>query len=204
MSPHWRNKRVDWVLLAGSVAGIAVVLAVSLGLISLPGTRAGAQSAQASDAASLAAQRLAANRRWASTACTSVLNWKNEIQRDVTSLDLSFGALPRIQGAITATTRMLNTLDTLGPPPSAQTGQARADLERLRSDLEARLHAIESDAHRMASGHLTAIPALLNDLKSDQAVAPQLAGAMRRVVSVDLGLSLAETRACRQLVGIPI
>jgi hypothetical protein len=27
---------------------------------------------------------------------------------------------------------------------------------------------------------------------------------LRHLVTVDLGLSLAETRACRQLVGIPI
>jgi hypothetical protein len=204
MTRRWHNKRVGWVLLSGSVAGVAVMLAVSLGLITLPGSRVGVQSAQASDAASLAAQRIAANKRWASAACTSVLNWKNEIQHDVTSLNLGFGALPRIQDAIASTTQMLNRMDTLGPPPSAQSGQARADLERLRSDLEGRVHAIEGDAHRVTGGDLGAIGALLSDLGNDRAAAPRLAGAMGRVVSVELGLSLAETRACRQLAGIPI
>ena len=204
MTRRWRTIRMDWVLLAGSATGIAVAFAVSLGLISFPGTHAGAQSAQASDAASLAAQRMAATRRWASTACTSVLNWKNEIHRDATSLNLGFGALDRVQDAITATTRMLKTMDALGPPPSAQNGHARSDLQRLRSDLEARVRAIETDTHRVTSGNLTAIGTLVSDLESDRAVAPQLAGALRRIVSVDLGLSLAETRACRQLVGLPI
>ena len=203
MARHWRNKRVDWVLLAGSVAGVAVVLAASLGLFTLPGTHAGSQSAQASDAASVAAQRMAATKRWASTACASVLDWKDEINHDATSLNLGLGAMPRIQDAITATTRMLKEMDTLGLPPSARSGQARTDLERLRSDLDARVRTIKGDAHRVTSGNLTAIPALLSDLNSDRATVPQLAGALRRVVSVDLGLSLAETRACRQLAGIP-
>jgi hypothetical protein len=204
MARHWRKKRADWVLLAGSVAGLAAVLAMSLGLVTLPGAHAGPQSAQASDAASVAAQRMAATKRWASAACTSALDWTNRIHHDATSLSLGLGAMPRVQDAITATTRMLNEMDALGLPPSAQSGQARTDLERLRSDLEARVRTIEGDAHRVTSGDLTAIPPLLSDLNSDRAVAPQLAEAMRRLVSVDLGLSLAETRACRQLAGIPV
>lgn len=66
------------------------------------------------------------------------------------------------------------------------------------------MRAIEGDAHRVTSASLSAIPALLSDLEGDRALAPRLAGEVRRVVSVDLGLSLAETRACRQLVGIPV
>ena len=197
-------KRLGQVLLAMSGLAGAVLLAVSVGAITLPGTNAGTQSAQASDLASLAAKRTAANRQWASETCTSILDWKNEIHRDATSLNLGFGALPRIQDAITATTRMLNTIDRLGPPPSAQTGQAPADADRLRSDLEARVREIEGDAHSVASGNLAAIGTLLSDVQDDRAVGPQILDELRHVVSVDLGLSLIETRACRQLVGIPI
>lgn len=204
MGPNKRYKRVDRILLAISGIAFAIVLAVSVGAITLPGTHAGAQSAQASDLASLAARRQAANQRWASAACTSILNWKNEIRRDATSLNLGFGALPRVKDAIAATTRMLDRLDALGLPPSAQTGQARADLERLRSDLQARVSHIESDVHDVAGGNLAAIGTLVSDLQNDRAVAPQLTEELKHVVSVDLGLSLAETRACRQLVGLPI
>jgi hypothetical protein len=41
-------------------------------------------------------------------------------------------------------------------------------------------------------------------LKNDKAVAPRVVDELRHVLTVDLGLSLAETSACRQLVGIPI
>lgn len=195
--------RLDRVLLAAGGIGVAVMLAVSLGLISFPGAHAGTQSAQARVAASRSAQRMAAGRRWAAAACTSVLNWKNEIHRDATSLGLGLGALTRINDAISATTRMMSTIDALGLPPSAQTGQARAEVERLRSELETRVRAIRTDAHRLTSGDLGAVGALMSDLESDRALAPQLAREMRHLVSVDLGLSVAGTRACRQLVGIP-
>jgi hypothetical protein len=35
-------------------------------------------------------------------------------------------------------------------------------------------------------------------------VGTQIVGELRHVLSVDLGLSLVETRACRRLVGVPI
>jgi hypothetical protein len=99
---------------------------------------------------------------------------------------------------------MLKQLDALGPPPSAQTGQARADIARLRSELQAHVNQIQADVHRVTSGDLLAIGTLVSDLAHDRSMGPQLAKEVRRVVSVDLGLSLVETRACRQLVGIPI
>jgi hypothetical protein len=191
-------------LLAVSGVAFALVLAVSFGAISLPGTNAGPQSADASDLASLAAKRTAADKRWASSACTSVLNWKKEITHDATSLNLGFGAMPRIKDAIAATNRLVDRLDTLGLPPSAQIGHGQADLARLRADLSARVAQVEADANRVTSGNLAAIGSLLSDLENDRAVAPQLAQELRHVVSVDLGLSLAETQACRQLVGSPI
>jgi hypothetical protein len=195
-------KRLGQVLLAMIGVGGAFVVAVSVGAITLPGTHSGTQSAQARDLVSLTAKRTAANRQWATAACTSILSWKNEIHRDAANLDLGFGALPRIQDAITATTRMLSKIDKLGLPPSVQNGQARADVERLRTDLQGRVREVEDDARSVANGNIPAIGTLLSDLKNDRAVAPQMVDRLRQIVSVDLGLSVVQIRACQQLAGI--
>jgi len=84
-----------------------------------------------------------------------------------------------------------------------QTGQARADAERLRSDLQARVRQIEADARSVAGGNIAAIGTLLSDLKNDRAAGPQMVDRLRQIVSVDLGLSLVDTRACQQLIGMP-
>jgi hypothetical protein len=187
------------------MAGIAavVVVAVASGAISLPhfGT---SSHPQASSGAVLAAQQEAANRQWAAATCTNVLDWKNEIQRDGTSLNLGFGPSARIENAIAATRRLLNQLDKAGLPPAAKHAKARAQIEQLHSDIESRLRAIEDAASNAASGHLLAIGSLVSDLANYKTVGTQIASQLRHVVSVNLGLSLVETRACRQLVGIPI
>jgi hypothetical protein len=187
------------------VAGIAaaVVVAFVSGAVSLPGFGNG-ENPQAGSGAALAAQREAANERWAAATCTNLLDWKQEIQRDGTSLDLGFGPSARVESAIAATRRMLNELEKLGVPPGAQNAQARAQIEQLRSDLQTRLQAIEGTASSVAGGNLLAIGTLAGEVASDKIVGTQIAGELRRVVSVDLGLSLAETRACRQLVGLPV
>lgn len=188
-------------VMAGIVA--VVVVAVVSGAISLP--RFGNSShPHASSAGVLAAQQEAANRQWAAATCTNVLDWKNEIQRDGTSLDLGFGPSARIENAIAATGRLLKQLDKAGLPPAAQHARARAQIEQLRSDIESRLRAIEGSATSVASGHVLAIGSLVSDLANDRIVGTQIASELRHVVSVNLGLSLVETRACRQLVGIPI
>jgi hypothetical protein len=105
----------------------------------------------------------------------SIRDWKNELHRDETSTNFSFGPLARIKNAIAATKNMLGDLDGLGLPPGAQSARMRADLSQLRSELE--------------NGNLPG---------------PQIAGQLRNLVSVDLGLSVVETRACRELVGSPI
>lgn len=188
--------------MAGACAACAFGFALLSGLIALPGTHEGGQTASAATASS--AGTVAANEQWASGLCTNVLAWKNEIQHDATSLDLGFGASSRIRDATAATTRMLNQLRQLGLPPGAQSGGARAETNQLRADLQARASDLETAAASVESGNLAAIGTLVSDVESDKAMAPALAGELRRVVSVDLGLSLAETRACRQLVGIPI
>jgi hypothetical protein len=136
--------------------------------------------------------------------CSNVLDWKNELRRDATSLDLGSGAVARIDDAIAATTRMLNKLEKLGLPPAAQTPQARAEVAQLRSDIESRVHGIETAVGSVASGNLAALGTLFGDLQSDKVMGTQIVSELRHVLSVDLGLSLVETRACRELVGIPI
>ena len=190
-------------LILGAIAAV-VAVEVGTGAVTVPGTQDSAQSTQTSAQASLAAQRMAANQQWASATCTNVLHWKNEIRRDATSLNFGFGAVARIQDAISATTRMMSEINKLGLPPAAQTTQARAEIDQLRSDIESRVHNIEGAAGSVADGNLGAIGALLSDLQTDTVVGTQIVNELRHVVSVDLGLSLIETRACRQLVGIPI
>jgi hypothetical protein len=188
------------------IGGIAAAGAVALGTgaVTLQGAQDSAQSAQSSADASPAARRMAADQQWASATCTNILEWKAELQRDATSIDLSFGPLARVQDAISATTRMSSEAHALGLPPSGQAGRTRAEIDRLRSEIDSRVRTIEGAAGSVASGNLAAVGSLLVDLESSTTVGPQIVGQLRRVVSVDLGLSLVETSACRRLVGIPI
>lgn len=103
--------------------------------------------------------------------------------------------------AVSATTRMLGTLAL---PPSSQDGQASADAQEPRSEIESRLNAIKTDAPGAESGNLAAVGNLLTDLTRDQSAGTQLANELRHLIKADLGLSLAETHACRALVGSPI
>lgn len=186
------------------VAAIALVL-VSTGVVPIPGLPGGsAQAKTGGGSTSLAADRLAADRQWATATCTNLLAWKAEIERDGTSLNLSLGAVARVKDAIAATNRALDQLDRLGLPPSAQSASAQAEVEQLRSDIESRLHNLDSAAGSVVSGNLGAIGTLLGDLQSDSGMGSTITAELRQVVSVDLGLSLAETKACRQLAGIPI
>lgn len=185
-----------------SIVG-AVTVAISTGAINVPGRSGGSRKTQPSEQAALAAQRTAAEEQWASSTCTSVLAWKNEIQRDGTSLNLGLGPSARVHDAIAASTRLLSELDKLGLPPGASP-EARTELNQLRADIAARLSSLEGAAGSVANGNLAAIGTLLGDLESDKVLPGQIISELQHVVSVDLGLSVAETRACRQLVGIPI
>ena len=197
------GRRVARVLVTVSVVATAAI-AVATGAVRIPGLSDGSRRMPASNQTALAAQRTAADEQWASATCTNILAWKKEIERDGTSLDLGFGPEARIQDAITATTRLISQLDALGLPPGAQTAQARAELNQLRSDLGSRLHAIDGAASSVAGGNIAAIGTLITDLENDKVLGTRLTGELSHVVSVDLGLSLVETRACRQLAGIPI
>jgi hypothetical protein len=195
--------RLVRVLLVIGALTAAAVFALASGAIPLPGLADGAHG-QTSAQAAPAARRTAADAQWASATCANILDWKNEIERDGSSLDLGLGLSARIKDAIAATDRMLGELDTLGLPPTAAGSDARAEIERLRADLESRVRDIAGTAGSVASGNLLAVGTLIGELKNDRVLGPQILGELRRVVSVDLGLSLAETRACRQLAGIPI
>ncbi|MBV9417259.1 MAG: hypothetical protein JO363_19895 [Solirubrobacterales bacterium] len=192
--------RLVRVLLTMGAVVTAAALAVSTGVVKLPFAH---HSSQSSSRTTLAAQRTAANQQWASVFCTHLLAWKNEIQRDGTSIDPGLGPVARVNDAIAATTRALGQLDKLGLPPG-QTAGARAEMMQLRTEIESRARKLQGDAGSIAGGNLGAIAALLGDLQSDGAIGTQIGSELQRVVSVDLGLSMAETRACRALLGIPI
>ena len=189
-------------LVMASIVG-AITVAISTGAVKVPGLSGGSRNDETSEQAGLAAQRTAADEQWASATCTSILAWKNEIQRDGTSLDLGLGPSARVHDAIAASNRLLSELDKLGLPPGASL-QARAELAKLRADIASRLSSLEGAAGSVAGGNLAAIGTLLGDLESDKVLPGRIAGELQHLVSVDLGLSVAETRACRQLVGIPI
>jgi hypothetical protein len=200
-SVGWRLARV--LLVIGGVIA-AVTVAISSGAVKIPGLPDGSQKAQASDQATLAAQRTAADKQWASATCTSIVNWKNQIQRDGTSLNLGFGPSARVKDAIAATTRLVSELDKLGLPPGAGTAQAQAELNQLRSEITSHVRELEGAATSISGGNLAAIGTLVTDLENEKVLSTQIAGQLRHLVTVDLGVSLVETRACRQLVGIPI
>jgi hypothetical protein len=187
----------------GGVA-TALLVAVVTTVIGVLGSVGGTARAEATTQASLAARRAVADRQWASAACTSLLNWRNEIHHDDSSLDLGFGPAARVRAAIAATTRLLGQLDTLGPPPSARTPDAQAHAAALRAEIDSRLRDLQIATGGVAGGNLAAIGTLLNDLGSVGVAGAHEVTELRHLVSVDLGLSLAETRPCWQLVGIPV
>ena len=192
--------RLGTVLLVMVGVVAAGVIAVSAGVVRLPLLH----HSQRSQTTTLAAQHTAANREWASAFCTNLVDWKNAIKRDGTSLNPSLGPIARIKDATAATAHMLGKLDKLGLPPAGQTAQSRAEANHLRSVLRSRARRLQADANNVASGNLAAIGSLVTDLNNDRAMSTEIGNELRRVVSVDLGLSLAETSTCRQLVGIPI
>lgn len=188
------------------VAGVAAALAVAVitGAVALPGAGDSKPSTQTSEQASLASNESTANTRWASATCTNILVWKNAIQRDTKGLNLSFGSLGRIEDAVAATTRALNQIKKLGPPPAVRTAQARAEIQRFRADVAARVRKIQGDVHSVAGGNLAAIGTLVSDLRNAKVLGTAIGNELRHVVFADLGLSLAATPACQRLVGIAV
>jgi hypothetical protein len=86
-------------------------------------------------------------------------------------------------------------------PPALQSAQGRALVEQLRSDIQSRAHGVESAASSVASGNVLAIGTLLSDLGNARSIEAQVAGRVRNVAS-ELGVSMASSPACRQLIGL--
>lgn len=145
-----------------------------------------------------------ADQQWADTACTSVLDWKNDLHTDETSLNLGFGPLARIDNAITATQRLANKLSTIGLPPTGRTAQARQQFAALGSEVQTQIARVKSAAGQVESGNPLAALAAVENLKADSGLATDVVGAVRHLASVDLGLAVVETSACRRLAGSPV
>ena len=84
-----------------------------------------------------------------------------------------------------------------------RTAQARAEIQRFRADVAARVRKIQGDVHSVAGGNLAAIGTLVGDLRNAKVLGTEIGNELR-VVFADLGLSLAATPACQRLVGIAV
>jgi hypothetical protein len=90
-----------------------------------------------------------------------------------------------------------------GHAPALQGPQGRAEVDQLRSDVESRLHGIESAASSVAGGNLGAIATLFGYLRNAPSTEGRIVGQVRDTAS-ELGVSLASSPSCRQLVGLKL
>jgi hypothetical protein len=187
------------VLFILGVLAAATAVALATGAVRPPGSG----DANVSSQQAAGARQMVANQQWASVTCSTVVGWKNEIQRDVHGLTLSLGVIPRVQDAIVATSRMADSIEKLGLPPALQGAEGRAQVDQLRSDVQSHVHAIESAASSIAGGNLGAIGTLLSDLGNAQSMEGQIVGRLRGVAS-ELGVSFASSPSCRQLVAFKL
>jgi hypothetical protein len=191
------SRVVSVVFILGALAA-AIAVALGTGAVKLPGSANAKVSAQQA-----AARQMAANQQWASATCSAVVGYKNEIQRDMHGLTFSLSAIPRVQDAIGATTRVMDSIEKLGLPPALQSAEGRAELDQLRADVQSHVQGIESAASSAADGNLAAISTLLNDLGNAPSIGGQIVGHLREAAS-ELGVSLASSPSCRQLVGLKL
>jgi hypothetical protein len=192
------SRAVPVVFILGAFAA-ATAVALGTGAVKLPGSG----NATASTQQAAAARQMAANQQWASATCSTVVGWKNEIQHDLHGLTLSLGAIPRVQDAIGATTRMVDSIEKLGLPPALQDAQGRAQVDQLRSEVRSHVHGIESAASSAAAGNIGAIGTLLSGVGNAPSMQRQIVGHLRGVAS-ELGVSLASSPSCRQLIGLKL
>ena len=118
-------------------------------------------------------------------------------------LTLSLSAIPRVQDAIGATRRAVDSIEKLRLPPALQSAEGRAELNQLRSDVQSHMQGIETAAGSVAGGNLGAIGTLLSDLRNTPSMGGQIVGHLREVAS-ELGVSLASSPSCRQFVGLKL
>ncbi len=189
------------VLFATGIAAVAV-----LGVMLVTGYWSGGPNSvrTAYTSPSTTANTEEADQQWADTACTSVLDWKNDLHNDATSVNLGFGPMARIDNAINSTQRLANELTTNGLPPTGRTAQARRQFAALGGELQTQLARVRSAAGQVESGNPLAALAAVENLKADSGLATDVVGTVRRLASVDLGLAVVETSACRRLAGSPV
>jgi hypothetical protein len=187
---------VPVVLILGALVA-AIAVALGTGAVN----PSGSASAKVNPQQAAAARQMAATQHWASAACSTLLTWKNEIQRDVHGLTFSLDAIPRVQDAVGATSHMVDSIEQLGLPPTLQSAQARAQIAQLRSDIQSHVHEIESAASSVAAGNLGAIGTLVTGLGNAPSMERQFASHLRGVAS-ELGVSLASSSPCRQLISL--
>jgi hypothetical protein len=86
-----------------------------------------------------------ANLRWTAAACERVLNVRNELHRDGTSLNLGFGPQARVDDAIAATRGLVRGLEALGlPPMERRNGQSQLRVPSAASAADLALAAAET------------------------------------------------------------
>jgi hypothetical protein len=119
----------------------------------LPAAGAAAVSALLLAACGGVAPSHSANLRWTDGACTSVLALKNELHRDATSLNLSFGPQARIRSALAEVRRFEHQLQALGLPPIERTrGRAQLRVPAAAPAADLALSALETQACRTLAG----------------------------------------------------
>ena len=118
--------------------------------------------------------------------------------------ELSFGAQPRLNDAIGATHQLANRLTRIGLPTTQQSSQAQHHFERLASDLQTQLTKAGTAANQLKSGNTAAAHALVHDLGTETGSIVAPLTDLHQVSLTDLAIATLETKACRQLSGIPI
>ena len=140
-----------------------------------------------------------ANREWANAVCTSVGVWKKQVHGSYTSLNPTFSPNERLHQAIGATQLLVTQLKNIGLPDTKQGQEAQQQLEKTADDLQTQLDQIESSAKELESGNTAGAKKLLGQLDAlTRSLVASLKG-LRSVVSSDLAVALATTKACRDL-----
>jgi len=180
----------------GAVVLVAALIAL---VVYLTGIGASQPASAGQLAASAAAATEQADQHWADTACSTVLRWKDTLHRDETSTDLSFGPIARLENAAAATVHLVDEVSALGLPPGARTVAAHRDFKALADQLVTSSGGLRSVAGQLESGDVAAALGAISDTANAAALATALVHSLQRFVSVDLGLAMIKSGACRDL-----
>ena len=142
-----------------------------------------------------------ANEEWANAVCTSIGAWKKQVHETYTSLNPTFSIQERLHQAIGATQLLITQLKTIGLPDTKQGQEAQKQFEKVADDLQSQLNQIEAEAKQLRSGDTEGAKKLLSQLAGLASSVVTGLNDLRKVVSGDLAVALAETKACRGLSG---